>query len=102
MNGAVSSQAKPNMIPWSPAPISSPSTTIWAISVDWLWMRLVISTPSEGNSGSPGPYPTSARACRVIASTAAPSRGWEVSPDSTTRCPVTSTSHATRGRGKPG
>ena len=49
MYSFVSSQAKPNIIPWSPAPCSlpSPAVTPWLMSGDWRSMAVTMAQVSQ-------------------------------------------------------
>ena len=54
ISSGVSSQAQPNISPWSPAPISSPRSTPWRMSADW-WLNR--SRISQRSGSMPGKSP---------------------------------------------
>ncbi len=72
IRASVSSQAYPNIIPWSPAPISlafsGSSSTPMAMSGDWAWMKTFTSAWSASKSSRGSWYPMFRMVSRASAS----------------------------------
>ena len=95
MRVGVSSQANPNIIPWSPAP---PVSTPWLMCGLWAWMTLFTCTVLAANPMVGSVYPMSVITSRTRRSTASRVSGALVviSPATVQWSVVTSVSHATR------